>query len=714
MLYQIRRVMPVVTLCMLLPLGLCAAADAESPKYAEIPVTQFTVSGMLPQESDAVLEWWYSPEDDCRYLFLPAAADRAALTVTYQAEGELLLNGTAVASGTETDLLSTEDCFTVQVDDIDCGTLRVMQSNLGSIWVSLGEGELQRIDKDRYARTSGTALMLSAEGAVQYRGALETFGGRGNSSWDYTQKKPYNFKLPKKAPLFGMGSARKWALLSNQLDESMLRNEFAFAMSRQSGLPFTPDAVFVDLYIDGGYRGTYQLTERVMVHPERVDIFDLGEATEARNDLPLGEYSQITAVDIETSKSYTYYDIPNNPADITGGYLFQFQLPHRAEKGAFTTARGQVCDLVSPEYPTHAQIEYIRSFVQEMEDAVYSETGYNAQGRHFSEYLDVDSLLLGWLVQEITENGDCASTSFYFYKDSDRTGDGRLHYGPVWDFDLAYMNFRSIVEDPDGGKHYSANPGTLFALYQRSSEMRESLLVKLWQRDDLALRAAVFYETRFDDFLTEMTAGGGLTQMRESLAPSAEMNRARWRGFQKPLGPITGTTYAETVAYLEDFLVRRQAFLRELFAETGRTRGTALLETLYSQRQPSDFEEAERAQREAVCEAARGALAAAETASEAAAALAEAEAALAEIPMRELCGDFDGDGAVTLMDAQRLLMYYAETVLGGAAQTADATARRNGDVNRDGVLDVTDSMHILNHYIAELTGEEYPLPVTEL
>lgn len=710
MLRKISFWMPIVMLC-LLPLGLHAAAETESPQYAEIPVTQFTVSGILPQETDPTLDWWYSETEDCRLLFLPAAADRTSLTITYTAAGTLSLNGTAVESGAETDLLSADDLFAVTVDGIDCGTLRVMQSTLGSVWISLEEGELDRIDCSRFARTSGMALMLAADGAEEYRGALESLGGRGNSSWDYTQKKPYNFKLPQKASLYGMGKARKWALLGNQLDESMLRNEAAFAMSRQSGLAFTPDAVFVDLYIDGGYRGTYQLAERVTVHSKRVDITDLKESTEACNPLPLGEYPRVAVGKAEAPNSYVCYDIPNDPADITGGYLFQFQLGGRADKGVFTTSRGQICDIKAPEYPSQAQIAYIRNFVQEMEDAVYSETGYNAQGRHYSEYLDVDSVLLGWLVQEITENIDGAATSFYFYKDSDKTGDGRLHYGPVWDFDLAYMNFRNVMTDEAGGKHYSMNPETLFALYRHSSGEREGLLMKLWARDDLALRASVLYEERFDGFLTELTAGGTLAEMSAALTHSAEMNRVRWASYVKLLGPVTGKTYAETVAYLEDFLTRRQAYLRGLFAETAHTRSAAMLEALFARRQPEAYDEAERAQRTELYEATAAALQSAQTAAEAADVYERAEAAFAEIQMRELSGDFDADGAVTLMDSQRLLMYYAETVLGGAPQTADATARRNGDVNRDGVLDIVDSMHILIHYASELTGENYPLPV---
>ena len=61
-----------------------------------------------------------------------------------------------------------------------------------------------------------------------------------------------------------------------------------------------------------------------------------------------------------------------------------------------------------------------------MEDAIYSDTGYNAKGKHYTEYLDEDSLIIAYLVQEISENIDATYSSFYLWKDSDLTGDGKL------------------------------------------------------------------------------------------------------------------------------------------------------------------------------------------------------------------------------------------------------------------------------------------------
>ena len=74
--------------------------EGEELKYSEIPVSSFRVSELSP-ETDTDLDytdWWYSEWDDCRYIFLPATADREKLVITYSADEELSLNGVPVKS----------------------------------------------------------------------------------------------------------------------------------------------------------------------------------------------------------------------------------------------------------------------------------------------------------------------------------------------------------------------------------------------------------------------------------------------------------------------------------------------------------------------------------------------------------------------------------------------------------------------------------------
>lgn len=92
--------------------------------------------------------------------------------------------------------------------------------------------------------------------------------------------------------------------------------------------------------------------------------------------------------------------------------------------------------LKSPEYATEAQAKYISGYWQELEDALYSETGYNSLGKHYTEYIDIVSWAKQYLIQEWTSNWDAGLTSNFFYKDVD----SKLFAGPLWDFDTAIGN----------------------------------------------------------------------------------------------------------------------------------------------------------------------------------------------------------------------------------------------------------------------------------
>ena len=84
------------------------------------------------------------------------------------------------------------------------------------------------------------------------------------------------------------------------------------------------------------------------------------------------------------------YKIPYNPKDITGGYLMEFVMD-MDEPSGFTTKGGQNVNLKGPEYCTVEQINYIADFMQDLEDALYSSTGYNSKGKYYTDYIDVHS-----------------------------------------------------------------------------------------------------------------------------------------------------------------------------------------------------------------------------------------------------------------------------------------------------------------------------------
>ena len=561
--------------------------------YKQMPVSRFRVSETSPNIETQLdyVDWWYSEWDDCRYLFLPSTADRTGLVITYTADGPLYLNGKAVTSGENTAIISESDEFDIKVGTTNCGKLKIMQSNLGCIYLKTPNGGLYKIDANRNYVETGNALMLNDKGKVEYDGELEKITSHGNISWTSAKKKPYNFKLPKKADLYGMGKAKKWMLISNYLDHSMMHNYFTMKISRMLGMEYVIDSTFVDLYTDGSYRGTYQLCERIQIQKSRLNIRDLEEDTEKLNDKDLEDYPQ-TAVGADGVKDcrvncYKYFDIPNEPEDITGGYLLQFQLWERyAEKSdsAFVTSRGQVVQIDGPEYASKNQVLYIRQFMQELEDAIYSDTGYNSLGKHYSEYMDVDSFAKTYLLEEFAMDIDAGRTSFYMWKDSDLTGDGKLHFSPVWDFDLSYGTYGKWARNSDGNSGWSCGTNNIFAAYFPIDNYKDTNTVEsglpttgvnwlgaMFRKDVYKKRAGKMWEESFKPLLEELVLGDdpGLVQMAEKIQPSAEMSNARWHTYGGKqycvYGDQSGKDFMDTVGILRNFTEKRLKYLNEYF-----------------------------------------------------------------------------------------------------------------------------------------------------
>ena len=107
---------------------------------------------------------------------------------------------------------------------------------------------------------------------------------RGNGSrYELFKKRPYRIKfndgkshhMLKGSPLESPAKSKKWTLIPNWRDKSLMRNNVAFEMSRRLGLSYTPWIQNVDVIVNGQYKGNYQLCDQVTVDPHRVEIAEL-------------------------------------------------------------------------------------------------------------------------------------------------------------------------------------------------------------------------------------------------------------------------------------------------------------------------------------------------------------------------------------------------------------------------------------------------------
>ena len=117
-------------------------------------------------------------------------------------------------------------------------------------------------------------ISLNAQGSFSNYSASAQIRGRGNSSWLWYDKKPYRIKLDEKHKLLGLGKAKSWVLLANYRDVTDLMNTFVFELGQWLGLPYTNHTRYVELFINGDYKGVYQLTEQIQQGSNRVEVSD--------------------------------------------------------------------------------------------------------------------------------------------------------------------------------------------------------------------------------------------------------------------------------------------------------------------------------------------------------------------------------------------------------------------------------------------------------
>ena len=241
-----------------------------------------------------------------------------------------------------------------------------------------------------------TLIYVDGESMLRYENTQ--IRGRGNSSWWNADKKSYRVKFANKERFLGEGfaNAKSWTFLANHGDKTMIRNALTYDLGRFMGMKFCPAARFVDVYLNGDYRGTYQISDQVQVHKKRIEVSEengwlLEVVNENSKEAPL----------ITTTRYGIMYTI-KNPKDE------QLTLGKRIAVG-----------------------QWLRSF----EVAVASDQFMDPQ-RGWRAFVDENDLINWYVGAEITGNID-ALYSIYMYKDGD---DDKMHFGPLWDLDLGYDN----------------------------------------------------------------------------------------------------------------------------------------------------------------------------------------------------------------------------------------------------------------------------------
>ena len=477
-------------------------------------------------------------------FYLPSSADptkvlfAADADVTYEmgsVSGTLQAGETLdLTPGKTTDARGAE-CY---VATIGAGNVRKKytfyhDSKLSSIMITTSQG-LSFVEKNKNNRDKDAKiLILNEKGDVEYSDVDENvtseLKGRGNATWSY-YKKPYQIKLGKKTDLFGMGKAKTWILLANYTDQSALHNALAFELSEALEVPYSIDYRYVDLYIDGEYRGLYMICEKVHVDEERVDITDLEKANELANPnqaLDSFAVKKVTSgalIDDSILTYYTYCDGMKSPADITGGYIVELDnIRGESEPCRFQTVYGNTYVVKYPEFASKAEMEYIAELFADMEEAIFSATGYNAEGIHYSEYIDMESFAGVYTVQEVMKNWDAYLSSMFFFKDVDVNGKtSKIYMGPIWDLDNTLGNINFNYE-------FGEDTAYLWAQNGEYSTFARDFAKKLMSHEDFQAVTAAQFDKAYVAVKEYFAENGWFAETVEEIEEAVMMDRTRWK-----------------------------------------------------------------------------------------------------------------------------------------------------------------------------------------
>ena len=525
----------------------------------------------------------FERKDNSLYLFLPGALKGQDPTLYIDGDAEIVCEENTYRHGS---VFPAQQYLGQTVQASMYGGRRVFQirilqgSEIPVLFFSIEKDDLRRItnqydrvnkNKNADVRKHAELVMLAGDGSINAAETITSFRTHGNSTF-FGNKKPYQFKMEHKVALAGMEKNKKWMLLANWFDISLVRNQLTFDLCREIGLTSTPDCRQADVYINGAYYGTYLLAEKIQLKKGRLEITDLEETLEELN----GKDAYASAKwkkgrGGEFAQSLRWFDLSSEPEDVTGGYLLEIEkaLHYKLMENVagFITDHSMRIVIKEPSHAGRREVEYIASLVNDFHNAVFRKDGVSPKtGKYYADYIDMRSFALKIAVEEFCENYDVRAASHFMYKDRDSV-DSHLYAGPGWDYDLTYGN-------KDDGMH---NPLKEDYVYLRSSEDGYLYHTLLTHADFRAETRRLFEEVFVPaaEVLAgkrEPAAGSTLKSVsayQDEIRESAVMNFTRW--IPRSIGDVwdgSGRTFEDSGAFLFSFIDQRLEMLKEKWLVT--------------------------------------------------------------------------------------------------------------------------------------------------
>ena len=387
-------------------------------------------------------------------------------------------------------------------------------TNLPTVSIHTLNGEIP-YDKENDISSQVTIISDNGTKLLSEPGGVRE---RGNVSRTFP-KKPYRIKFEsKQRVLDAPAKAKKWTLLNNYGDKTLMRNLLAFNLSQRMEMPYTPYGRAVDVLLNGEYKGCYQLCDQVEVNKNRVNI------------------TEMEPTDISGSA-------------LTGGYFIEVDAYAYDEISWFNSNKGNPVTIKSP-----ADDEIVP------EQSAYIKNYFNKMEANWIQYLDLNTFLRHFLVGELSGNTD-TYWSVYMYKDRDSD---IIYTGPVWDFDIAFENdYRTFPINSKSDFIYRSGgscAGNMKDFVDRIIVYNANARKQLYD---------IWDEVR-QKGLTAESLSATIDAYAEELQQSQQLNFLRWPILNQNvhMNPQALGSYAAEVENVRKFLKERVAWIDKKFGYT--------------------------------------------------------------------------------------------------------------------------------------------------
>ena len=406
-------------------------------------VSGLSLDGVRPHAGNINYKTTYDAGSRTYTVTMPTVTDFSSLVFNYEFDGDaLLVDGEVIENGVTPVDASQPVSLTVRSGNKDVRYTLVAR-NTGLPVVRITTDGFTREELESYQNSrqsadkqdhriwmgggSNTSIRIENPDGTPGMGSdyevLTQIKGRGNATWQH-DKKPYALKFASKSKVLGMPSHKRWILLGNWSDRTLLRNDATFWLSKRSGLPYTTNGQFVELEFNGEHRGIYYLCEQIKIDKNRVNITELDKDGFA--DLSGGYLMEIDS----------YFDEMNKFKSKYFNMRYMFKEPDEDPNDAAT----------DPNYALG--YAWMENYIADFEKVLKTKSA--VASKQYEDYLDVDSAIMFMLLNELSGNRDffqggnlndnndmtAGPHSTYLFKDKG----GKLFMGPIWDFDYqTYM-----------------------------------------------------------------------------------------------------------------------------------------------------------------------------------------------------------------------------------------------------------------------------------